>query len=196
LSVLNCLWKRCLLQQGPRTSRSDPAAAAGRQAARVTSPSLTIVAIYPAHHLHPSSESRPERPRAPHDVRPPAPGDRSSHGDQIGRSSEWLICVADDWACMQGEAHRARTSKATTGLPCNFSPSRAVAFTGGICAVQICGRMKQARRTVWRALTSLVLVRAKKREAMQTIGRYQENMHAHTTILVVVYYKTERHRDK
>jgi hypothetical protein len=49
---------------------------------------------------------------------------------------------------------------------------------------KICGRMKQARRTVWRALTSLVLVRAKKREAMQTIGRYQENMHAHT----VLYY--------
>jgi len=125
-----------------------------QQAARVTSPSLTIIVIYPAHHLHPSAE----RPRAPHNVRPPAPGDRSSHGDQIGRSSESLICVADDWACMQRDAHRnlIELGQATTGLPCNFSPSRALAFIH---------------------ITSLV--RAKKREAMQTIGRYQENMHAH-----------------
>ena len=144
LSALICLWKQCLLQQGPR-----PGPIQQQQAARVTSPSLTIIVIYPAHHLHPSAE----RPRAPHNVRPPAPGDRSSHGDQIGRSSESLICVAGDWACMQGDAHRIRSSSDKQRQGCH------------------------AILVLVMHITSLV--RAKKREAMQTIGCYQENMHAH-----------------
>ena len=119
LSVLNCLWKQCLLQQGPRTSRSDPAAAGS-----------TSDEPLPHHYRHLSgppftsicgeTESAPQRTSSC--------SWRSILPRWSDRQIERVVNLCGWWLGVHAgrrPQNPIELGQATTGMPCNFSPSHA-----------------------------------------------------------------------